>query len=274
MRIQTVETEITDMSSVEKGIDTTVYSMATAEEEIIDPKVKNSEDITTKAVEGIDSLVTESGKIAPEINNVKKNNFELKETDVNSQEETDDESDDEEMQQFLSLMNKAERKNHRKISSVQTSHLGQEHRSGQESWRNVHMEDPESDTSDTDDEDDNRETQKFLSLMAKKKASKQMVTIKRQDGRVTCLPAGIRVTRMPPSEDVRRRQEEELLRRKRRHLEMIRREGPATTTSAGKRKFEDRMTLSEANAEDFTDTKDYVDFIQAKLNGVRIKIIK
>ena len=34
------------------------------------------------------------------------------------------------------------------------------------------------------------------------------------------------------------------------------------------------MILSEAKADDFTDTKDYVDFIQAKLKNVNIKIIK
>ena len=53
-----------------------------------------------------------------------------------------------------------------------------------------------------------------------------------------------------------------------------RREGPVAPTCSGKRKFEDRMTLSEAKADDFTDTKDYVDFIQAKLKNVNIKIIK
>ena len=44
--------------------------------------------------------------------------------------------------------------------------------------------------------------------------------------------------------------------------------------AGGKRKFEDRMTLNEAKLEDFDDTKDYVNFIQTKLQGVRIKIIK
>jgi hypothetical protein len=34
------------------------------------------------------------------------------------------------------------------------------------------------------------------------------------------------------------------------------------------------MTLAEAKADDFTNTKDYVDFIQAKLTNVHIKIIK
>ena len=96
------------------------------------------------------------------------------------------------------------------------------------------------------------------------------------------------MTRVPQSEESRRRQEEDLIRRRREHLEAIRlsaiflstngfnfrREGPVATTCSGKRKFEERMTLSEAKADDFTDTKDYVDFIQAKLKNVNIKIIK
>ena len=46
------------------------------------------------------------------------------------------------------------------------------------------------------------------------------------------------------------------------------------TPTRGKRKFGDRMSLNEAKLEDFDDTKDYVNFIQDKLQGVRIKIIK
>ena len=101
----------------------------------------------------------------------------------------------------------------------------------------------------------------------------------------------MQVTRVPVSEEVRRRHEQDLIARRRAHLEAIRwqynpmnllhliicscrREGPTTTTCSGKRKFEERMTLSEAKADDFTDTKDYVDFIQAKLKNVNIKIIK
>ena len=57
-------------------------------------------------------------------------------------------------------------------------------------------------------------------------------------------------------------------------ISCCRKEGPPTTTNSGKRKFEERMTLSEAKADDFTDTKDFVDFIQAKLKNVSIKIIK
>jgi len=212
---------------------------------------------------------------------LQKQPFELVES-VNSQEETEDESDDEEMQQFLHLMNKAERKNEKKISAVQTFHFGSSSSNSRIDWRNADMEDPETDTSDTDDEDDTTETRRFLTLMGNtrqpqrrpEQIQKPMVTIKWQDGKVVGLPSNIKVTRVAQGEEARRKHEEELKRRRREHLELIRREGPTTTTCSGKRKFEDRMTLSEAKAEDFTDTKDYVDFIQAKLKNVNIKIIK
>ena len=42
----------------------------------------------------------------------------------------------------------------------------------------------------------------------------------------------------------------------------------------GKRKFEDRMTLTEAKVGDFQDSRDYVDFLQSKLQGINIKIVK
>ena len=42
----------------------------------------------------------------------------------------------------------------------------------------------------------------------------------------------------------------------------------------GKRKFEDRMTLTEAKLTDFEDSRDYVDFLQTKLQGINIKIVK
>ena len=42
----------------------------------------------------------------------------------------------------------------------------------------------------------------------------------------------------------------------------------------GKRKFEDRMTLTEAKLTDFEDSRDYVDFLQSKLQGINIKVVK
>jgi len=204
-----------------------------------------------------------------------KTSFELAEN-VNSTEDTEDESDDEEMETFLRLMNKAEKKNEKKTVApgpMQTIHLGSSNRA---SWRGSNMGGGDNSDSDTSDEDDTEETRRFLSLMGgrEKKASSGMVNIRWEDGRVVGLPPNIKVTRVPQTEESRRRQEEDLIRRRRQHLETIRREGPVAATCSGKRKFEERMTLSEAKADDFTDTKDYVDFIQAKLKNVNIKIIK
>jgi len=49
---------------------------------------------------------------------------------------------------------------------------------------------------------------------------------------------------------------------------------PKLQKSKGKRKFGDRMTLAEASAEDFDDGQDYVNFLQDKLQGIKIKLIK
>merc|ERR1712156_947414 len=190
--------------------------------------------------------------------------------------ETDDESDDEAMETFLCLMNKAEKNNDKKKVApgpMQVIHLG----GSRSNWRGSDMGGGDDDSDlDTSDEDDAEETHRFLSLMEgrEKKPSNTMVNIKWEDGRVVGLPPNIKVTRVPQTEESRRRQEEDLIRRRRQHLETIRREGPVAATCSGKRKFEERMTLSEAKADDFTDTKDYVDFIQAKLKNVNIKIIK
>ena len=46
------------------------------------------------------------------------------------------------------------------------------------------------------------------------------------------------------------------------------------TGQKGKRKFEERMTLTEAKIGDFQDSRDYVDFLQSKLQGINIKIVK
>jgi len=202
-----------------------------------------------------------------------KKHFELAENTTNSQEDTEDESDDEEMEQFLHLMNKAEKKNQKKVSAVQTFQLGSGRpKEVREDWR---VGEVDSDTSDTSDEDDTQETARFLDMMGARRREKQMVNIRWQDGRVVGLPQGIKVTRVAGSEEARRAQQEELIRRRREAMEAARRAGHGSTpTSGGKRKFEDRMSLAEAKADDFTDTKDYVDFIQAKLKNVNIKIIK
>ena len=90
---------------------------------------------------------------------------------------------------------------------------------------------------------------------------------------VTQLPDTINVTRVPGGEDVVKKRKEELARRREEVRKMDRSQQDRGKTG-GKRKFEERMTLQEAKVTDFEDSKDYVDFIQSKLQGVNIKIVK
>ena len=138
-------------------------------------------------------------------------------------------------------------------------------------WRNAKLNDPDDDTTDTEDEDDNQDTNKFLSLMENAKKRNSKVSIKWSAGqlKVEKFNDGFE------GEIARRQQEKkEVLMKKqleRRKLVQKVRQEPQ---SGGKRKFEDRMTLNEAKLEDFDDTQDYVNFIQAKLQGVRIKLLR
>merc|ERR1712226_1306260 len=93
-------------------------------------------------------------------------------------------------------------------------------------------------------------------------------------GKVVELPPNITVTRLAPSEEARKKDEEERRRRREAHLASIRREGPIKGICSSKRKNDARMTLQEAKATDFNETKDYVDFIQAKLEKIQIKIVQ
>ena len=172
-------------------------------------------------------------------------------------------------------MTKAERKNQKKIARKQK--MFPAHKT---EWRDVALDDPDDDTSDTDDEDDTIETRKFLFMLqnAKKKNSQpknNMVNVKWRSGKVemTQVPDTIKVTRVPAGEDAIRKQQEELNRR-REEVRKMNRNHQDRGHIGGKRKFEERMTLTEAKLADFQDSKDYVDFIQSKLQGVNIKIVK
>ena len=96
-----------------------------------------------------------------------------------------------------------------------------------------------------------------------------------QSGRVmvTQLPDTVNVTRVPVGEDVIKKRKEEIARRREEIRNMDRSQQDRGKTG-GKRKFEERMTLQEAKVTDFEDSKDYVDFLQSKLQGVNIKIVK
>jgi hypothetical protein len=222
-----------------------------------------------------------------------KSNVELSEIEdeVDTGEESADEDNDDEMKQFFSLMNKAERRNQRKNVQKQNQFNGPK-----SDWRQPRLGDPDADTTDTEDEDDNQETRKFLGLLqaAKSKNCKpknNLVNIKWSNGKVqvtnlpsnvtnlpskvTNLPPNIRITRVAGGEDPKQRRED-LVSQRRKELQASRQQREETSSSiiGGKRKFEDRMTLTEAKVADFDDTKDYVDFIQAKLKNVNIKLIK
>jgi len=192
-------------------------------------------------------------------------------------EETDDEADnEEETNKFLNLMSKAERRNQKKQARKQKMFPTKT-----TDWRDVTLDDPNDDTSDTEDEDDTMETRKFLYMLqnAKKKNTSQpkknMVNVKWKSGRVEIsnIPDTLRVTRVPAGEEAIRLQQEELARR-REEVRRLNRSHQERGQVGGKRKFEDRMTLTEAKLTDFQDSKDYVDFLQSKLQGVNIKIVK
>ena len=174
------------------------------------------------------------------------------------------------------------------------------------------MSDADSD-SETDDEDDPDETKKFLSMMGIK-PKKNLVNIRWVDGKVVVtpvtdgentrddlavddsltvtrvdadyqrrqqllprqsLPDTVTITRVaasPASADQLEAARSSVLERRR---EMKVERGEQSRESLkGKRKFEDRMTLTEAKLTDFEDSRDYVDFLQTKLQGINIKIVK
>ena len=248
-------------------------------------------------------------------------------------EESDDQSQEEETNKFLNLISKAERKNQRKMDRQLRHQQGR----GSQSWRDVHLSDPDDDTEDTDDEDDPNETKKFLSMF-KGKPKKNLVNIRWVNGKVEVtpvsedagvsaqpeagagsfpdtltvtrmeggpgsqprprpsLPDTVTITRIPavnpapavnpqlpcfnpvpagaaaaqPLDCVRQHREEVARQRPREKP----REAAAAPEARGKRKFEDRMTLTEAKMDDFQDSRDYVDFLQSKLQGINIKIVK
>ena len=222
--------------------------------------------------------------------------------------ETDDNSQEEETNQFLSLMSRAERKNQRRLARKGKIS------SNKSSWRDVNLSHHDESSTDTEDEDDPTETRKFLSMMkAGSPKPKNLVNIRWVSGKVAITPVGeggegdLTITRLPPGEtrprseaeagrgkvpegvtitrvaasqsdqeEAARRQQLELERRRREVRQQLRadKDSGHSQQGGGKRKFEDRMTLTEAKVGDFQDSRDYVDFLQSKLQGINIKIVK
>jgi len=223
-------------------------------------------------------------------------------------EETDDESDDNELDIFMSLMNKAEKKNEKRMLKKKNQ-FG----SAKTDWSNIRLDDVkiDEDTTDSEDEDDYGETTKFMSLMSKAKEKNSVVKLSYVQGkmqmtkinngyegeimykamkekmsqRLVKSPSGeaeggaplaetskghVTITRVAgpsPDQDLVQRRKDEY------RAKMSGKEARSLVTK-GKRKFEDRMTLAEASADDFNDGQDYVNFLQDKLQGIRIKLVK
>merc|ERR1712025_808309 len=195
--------------------------------------------------------------------------------------------------------NKAEKKTMKRLAKKQNQ-FG----STKSNWRSLQMEDPDEESTDTEDEDDYQETTKFLSLIEKAKQKNTKVSIKWVNGQVKLereqeglegelsrrekeLRLKAVTTRRPNIVEVKLEREQdgmegqfEFNERNRRQMN-VKLEANSTKSrdiaefkTNGKRKFEERMTLNGAKAEDFNDSQDYVNFIQTKLQGVRIKLTK
>ena len=124
-----------------------------------------------------------------------------------------------------------------------------------------------SDETTTDDEDDSAETRRFMRLMS----PPQIIRVELSSGSIQeiKMPGHIRVTRMEAREVDRIRHQRELDRRRleARHQDLF-------VRSSEKRKFGERMTLDEVKRDDFETPEDYVNFLNAKLKNVNIKLCR
>ena len=223
-------------------------------------------------------------------------------------EETDDESDDNELEMFLSLMNKAEKKNEKRIQKKKNQ-FG----STKIDWSNVRLDDvkTDEDTTESEDEDDHEETTKFMSLMSKAKEKNSVIKLSYVQGkmqmtkmsnghegqimynamkekmskRLESAPSHEAVKGLPSADSSKglvtitrvsgpRDDQDIVQRRKDEYRSKMSGQESKSLVTKGKRKFEDRMTLSEASADDFNDGQDYVNFLQDKLQGIKIKLVK
>jgi len=181
-----------------------------------------------------------------------------------AEDETEDESDEEEASKFLMLMNKAEKKNMKRLAKKKNQ-FGTK----KSDWRNVQMEDPDEETTDTEDDDDNQETKRFLTLMEKAKQKNTKVSIKWVNGQVKLEREQDGMLGQITRREKEKRELEMKMKAKTKPKPVI-----GEIKTKGKRKFEERMSLNEAKLEDFNDSQDYVNFLQTKLQGVRIKLTK
>ena len=176
----------------------------------------------------------------------------------------------------MTLMQKAEKRNEKRKAVKQNRF-----ETSKADWRNVKLVERHEDSSDTEDEDDRDEIQKFMSLMEGAKQKKSEV-----DGKIhsrSPLPGSgagdsQRMVKLCRDDSSCQSKEDLVLRRKEEFRErMLANTGgivAGQSKARGKRKFSERMTLSEAAVEDFDNSQDYVHFLQDKLQGIKIKLVK
>ena len=187
-------------------------------------------------------------------------------------------------------MQKAEKRNEKRKAVKQNRF-----ETSKTDWRNVKLVDHEEDSSDTEDEDDRDEIHKFMSLMEGAKQKKPQVKISWVDGRIhyrsvkadpgtSPVPDSIsdgtqKMVKLLRDGSSSQSKDDLVHRRKEAFRERMLCSGGGggvtqQSKSRGKRKFSERMTLSEANVEDFDNSQDYVNFLQDKLQGIKIKLVK
>ena len=179
-------------------------------------------------------------------------------SDADSDSETDDEDDPDETKKFLSMMGIKPKKNLVNIRWVDGKVVVTPVTDGENTRDDLAVDD--SLTVTRVDADYQRRQQ-----LLPRQSLPGTVTITR----VAASPAS---PASPASADQLEAARSSVLERRR---EMKEERGEQSRESVkGKRKFEDRMTLTEAKLTDFEDSRDYVDFLQTKLQGINIKIVK
>eukprot|EP00092_Neocalanus_flemingeri_P009438 GFUD01010155.1.p1 GENE.GFUD01010155.1~~GFUD01010155.1.p1 ORF type:complete len:303 (+),score=96.41 GFUD01010155.1:221-1129(+) len=121
-------------------------------------------------------------------------------------------------------------------------------------------------TSDSEEEN----AREYMQMMQMRQT--QALKVKGPNGevKITHIPAGIKVTRVPESKEARLKREQELARRK----EQAMKGNLESCASPMKRKHGERMNLEDVRREDFEEAQDYVDFLQSKLKNISIKTCK
>jgi hypothetical protein len=258
--------------------------MATLEEFVSEGVFPTKSEVTADENINVDNKEYASEKMSEDQS--RKINLEVEKfkNQQDSQEESEDTDDPQEMETFFNLMGKADRRHKRRSQRKQFQTENQFNRLKSD-WRNPQLRDPDDDTSDSDDEDDNQETRRFLGLMqaAKNKTRKpenNKVNLRWSNGKLKgTLPPQLSIRRLDDTEVPKDHKEDTLVKQRRKDFQASRQKQEENScnlnlSGSGKRKFGARMNLVEAKLEDFDNSVDYVDFLNSKLKNVHFKVIK